>query len=108
MIKRKRKAVKFTDKKHSFRGIVSLILGILSGIAFLILSYLSSLSKGNGGLAFGVAGMILFVMSIVGLVLSIKSFKETDIYFTASIIGLILNGLFVCLYFILYIIGLSL
>lgn len=108
MPKRKRRAVKFTDKKHSVKGILSFIIGLFSFIAFIIISYLSSLSGGKGGIGFGVAGILLFGFTIEGLVLGVQSAKEKDILFIAPIAGLILNGFFVCLYFILYIMGIGL
>lgn len=108
MSKRKRRAVKFTDKKHSVKGIISFAIGLFSCIAFIIISYLSSLSGGKGGIGFGVAGILLFGLTIEGLVLGVKSSKEKEILYLAPVAGLILNGFFVCLYFILYIMGIGL
>lgn len=103
----KKKNYKFTDREHSVKGIISLILGMISIIAFVIISYLSSLSAGNGGIGYGLAGLLLFAVACTGLFLGIQSCKEKDIYYNAPIAGLTINGLFACLYFILYIMGFS-
>ncbi|MDF2474094.1 MAG: hypothetical protein K0R21_1876 [Anaerocolumna sp.] len=108
MLKWKKKNYKFTDIEHSVKGLISFILGIVSMIAFLVVSYLSSLSGGNGGFGYGVTGIILFIVAIGGLILGVQSFKEKDIYYNAPIAGVVMNGFFVCVYFILYIMGFSL
>jgi len=107
-IKRKRDAFKFSGRKHSVKGMISSILGIITCISLLILSYISSLTAGKGSLLLGVIGMALFGISILGLVLGVKGCKEKEIYFTAPIIGLALNGISSIVYFTLYMVGISL
>lgn len=104
----KKEAYKFSDKKHSIIGCISLILGIVSCIAFLIISYISSLSGGNGNIIIGIVGMVLFGVSMTGFFLGIKACKEKDIYYNAPIIGIVINGIFSVLYLILYMVGISL
>ena len=108
MFKRKKEGVIFTDRVHSIKGIISLILGLISGLSFFALAYISSLSQGNGPILLGFAGIALFFLSIIGLYLGAQSCKEKEIYYTAPVIGLISNGIFMVVYFILYIIGISL
>lgn len=108
MFKRKKGAVKFTDRVHSIKGIISLCMGLVSVISFIALAYMSSLTKGNGSMLLGFAGVALFFLSLVGFYLGIKSCKEKEIYYTAPVAGLIVNGTCAILYFTLYIIGISL
>jgi hypothetical protein len=108
MFKHKKDVYKFNVKNHSIKGIISLCIGTISGISFFILSYISSLSAGNGGILLGLIGILLFLLSIVGFILSIKACKEKEIYYTAPFVGLVLNGILSILYLILYMVGISL
>lgn len=108
MFKRKKEAVIFTDRVHSIKGIISLCMGLVSILSFTILAYISSLSKGNGSMLLGFAGLASFFLSLVGFYLGINSSKEKEIYYTAPVAGLIINGICAIIYFTLYIIGISL
>jgi hypothetical protein len=105
VFKRKKETFKFTGRSHSIRGIISVILGCISFIAFIIISVISSLSGGNGGLILGVIGIALFILSCFGFVLGIKGCKEKEIYYTAPLTGLVLNGFLSVIYFLLYMAG---
>lgn len=98
MLKRKKDVFKFSGKGHSVRGMVSVITGSITIISFLALSIISSLSKGNGGLLLGIFGMLLFGISILGFILGIKGCREKEIYYTAPIAGMVLNGFLSILY----------
>lgn len=108
LFRRKKDAYKFSDKKHSIKGLISFSMGIISCIGLLVLCYLSSLSAGNGGLLLGVIGMIMCIFSIVGFITGVKSCKEKDIYYKAPIMGFVLNGFIAVIYLILYMLGISL
>lgn len=108
MFLRKKESFKFSDKKHSVRGLISLVMGILSCVCLLILFYISSLSAGNGGLLLGAVGMAMCVFSIVGFVIAVKACKEKEIYYNVPILGLALNGFLSVTYLILYMLGFSL
>jgi multisubunit Na+/H+ antiporter MnhB subunit len=103
---KKRRRVKFSDKKHSVRGLISLNLGIISTIILGVLFYLSALVKGAGGANLGLIGFVLFILSIVGFVLGVKGYKEKEIYYQAPILGLLINGLLLVFLIILYFMGL--
>lgn len=108
MFKRRKEAFKFSDKKHSVKGMISFIMGVVSCIGLLVLFYVSSLSAGSGGLLLGVTGMGLCVVSVAGFIIGAKSCKEKDIYYNAPVIGLVLNGFLSSIYLILYMLGISL
>ena len=100
--------MRFSDKKHSVRGIISLLISIISILLLGILFYFSSLAKGEGGSLLGAIGLILLIFSSAGFILAIKAYKEKDIYYQAPILGSILNGVIFIVLFILYIMGLFL
>lgn len=103
--KRKRKSFKLKGKKHSVKGVISLLIACLIIIVFIIISVLSSQTGGNGGLELGIVGVLCFIAAIIGFILGYTGFKEKDIYYAAPILGVILNGLLFILHMSLYIIG---
>ncbi len=105
MFKRKKDVFKFTDRSHSVRGLISIIAGGISLVTLLVLSVISSFSKGNGGLIIGVIGMLSFAISVAGFILGIKGCREKEIYYTAPITGMVLNGFLSIIFFVLYMMG---
>lgn len=105
MFKRKKEIFKFSGRSHSVRGLISVIIGGTVLAVFLALSVISSLSGGNGSLILGIIGMVLFVMSIAGFILGIKSCREKEIFYTAPVVGMVLNGFLSILFFGLYMVG---
>lgn len=104
--KRKRKLrYKFSNKRHPIKGIVSLIIAVISFISIIIISYVSSLSYGNGDIILGAIGVVSMLFCIVGFILSINAMKQKEIYYVIPIIGLLMNGILFTVYFVLYIIG---
>jgi hypothetical protein len=106
MFKHKKEIFKFSGRSHSLKGFISVIIGSISLITLIVLSVISSLSSGKGGLILGVIGMLLFVFTLVGFVLGIKGCKEKEIYYTAPIVGMVMNGFLSILFFVLYMVGL--
>ncbi len=108
MFRRKKEVFKFSGRSHSVRGVISVIAGFVTLIALLVLSVVSSFSKGNGGLIIGIIGMLLFAISVAGFILGIKSCREKEIYYAAPVTGMVLNGFLSIIFFILYMLGLIL
>lgn len=106
MFRRKKDSFKFSGRSHSVKGIISIIIGCISLITFIVISFISSLSGGNGDLVLGAIGLLVFALTVAGFVLGVKSCKEKEIFYTAPIVGLTLNGILSVIYFILYLIGL--
>ena len=104
-VKRKRKNIKFTDKSHAVNGIVSTILGGVSILFMLALVIVSYIRKGNAGIYVGSIGLTAFLISIVGLIRGIKSFKERERYYLFSKIGSLLNAIIVFLWVAIYLVG---
>ncbi len=104
---RKRK-LRFSDKKHSVKGAIALIIGIISIILLLVSFYLSAISAGDGGVFLGIIGTLILVFSIVGFILAYQGYKEKDVYYHGPVIGIILNGIMFVGLFIIYIVGIIL
>ena len=81
----------FTNKKHSDKAIMSMILGIISLVSMGIVTYLSYIQGGvmHGG--YGVAGLLATIYSLVGLVLGIVTLRDKDIYRLFPVLGTVFN-----------------
>lgn len=106
--KRNKEMIHFSGRRHTKTGVFSTIIGIFDLLGFVALSIASGAARGNGGFLLGVIGLMLFVLSIFGFVMSYRSFKKKDIFYSYPIIGGVINGFMVILLLILYIIGVCL
>ena len=81
----------FTNKKHSDKAIMSMILGIISLVSMGIVTYLSYSQGGvmHGG--YGVAGLLATIYSLVGLLLGIVTLRDKDIYRLFPVLGTVFN-----------------
>lgn len=104
MLKRK-EGFKFSGRNHSVKGMISFLIGLFVLFAFLVLVILSSVSGGNGGMLLGILGILFAFFNIGGFVIGIKSLKEKEIYYVAPVGGIILNGILIVVFFMLYLLG---
>ncbi len=102
---RNREMIHFGVRRHTKMGIASMIIGIVVILGFITISMISGLAGGNGGFILGVAGILLFALSVTGFVLSYKACKKKDIFYRFPILGAALNGVMTILLMILYILG---
>ncbi|WP_455714060.1 DUF6142 family protein [Anaerosporobacter sp.] len=105
MRKKKKDEFKFSDKYHPLQGIIGVILAFVVLIAMSILFYISSTSEGNAGIWIGLVGLGMFVINIIGFVLSVLAFHKQEIYYRFPIAGILLNGCFLIVFLLLYIVG---
>lgn len=105
--RKKRGGYMFTDKRHSIDGIVSAIVGIVILGMVGYLSYKSSLSGGNGPVAYGIFSFYGMILSFAAFVVSLMSLRDREVFRMFPLIGAIINGgLFIGL-FLLYMVGLG-
>ena len=89
----KRKSYIFTNKKHSHRAIMSVILGMISIISMGIVIYLSYQAGGEAANGYGVTGLLAAIFSLVGLVLGVITVQEKNYYRFFPWLGVLLNVL---------------
>lgn len=95
-----KRGYKFTDKNNTKGGIISSVLaviGLVLAIAGIVISYKND---GNAGLTVGVLGTCAFLITTIGEIFALRSFKERDKFYMYSWVGTILNGIlwiFMCL-----------
>lgn len=87
----KRKNYIFTNRKHSERAIMSMILGGISTCSLGIVIYLSYLKGGAVPISYGLTGLLAAVFSIVGLILGILTVQEAERFKLFPILGIVLN-----------------
>ena len=89
--KRSYRSYKFTDKHHSKRGVRSTIAGGIALVCTLLDLNFAYTEKGNAGEIVAVFGLIAVLCSIYGIFAAKRSFKEEEVYYVFSRIGLIVN-----------------
>lgn len=100
-----RKGYMFSSKKHSLRGLVSAIFGILSGAMLGTILYSSFLQDGNTPIYYGAIGLLSILVTIAGLIIGIQSFFEEDKYYLTSKIGTSINSIILLAWVYIIIIG---
>lgn len=87
----RRRNYKFTNKRHSQMGIMSVVFGVLSFVSLVLVVYLSYQSAGEVPVGYGMTGFLITIFSIVGLTLAAMDIRWRENYKVFPIIGLILN-----------------
>ena len=83
----------YTNKKHSYFGIMSTILGILANTTLITSIYLSYTNKGVIPNRYGAAAFLAVVFMVIGIGLGLWSTVERDKFKLFSVIGIIVNVL---------------
>lgn len=87
----RKKGYKFTNKKHTEKGIMSTLLGIISLVSIILAIYNTYLAKGEAIVNYGLVGLIATCFSVIGLALGALARVETDKFLVFAYIGLIIN-----------------
>lgn len=103
--KRRKDGLHLTDKKHPKQGIWSTVLGILSLVLFLVLCFLSGEAGGKAGAWIGILGVLCAAINIWGFVLAMLSLKLDNIRQLFPSLGVVINGLMILMYLVIYILG---
>jgi len=104
---KKKETIQFSGRRHTRLGILSAVIGIVSVIGFIIVSIVSGINGGGGGLIIGIAGILLFALSLLGFIMSYKALKQKDIFYRFPMTGLVVNGIMMIVYVILYVMGIG-
>ena len=97
------KRYKFTNKKHSEKGIMSTSLGMISLVSIWVAVYQTFQARGEAATNMGVVGLAITCFSATGLVLGYLAKKEYDKFMFFSYLGMVLNVLaLACISVILY------
>lgn len=86
-----KKGYKFTNKTHSQKAVMSTVFGMLSSISLIAVIYLSFLKGGEAPANYGIAGILILLFAIVGMVLGALAAREKERFRLFAWIGLVLN-----------------
>lgn len=89
----KSKGFIFTNKKHTEKGIMSTILGVLAAITLGLAVYFSYSTGGNATSRDAAAALLAVVFMTIGLTLGIWSTSEKDKYKLFTLLGIVANVL---------------
>lgn len=99
---KKRNRYKFTEKKHSRRGMLACVLAAASIFALVYLVSESFLQGGNGSVYLGSAGILALVVAVVSFVQAVKSLREEDTFrgipVASMALSLVAAGAWIALY----------
>ncbi len=82
---------KFSNKRHSGKGILSTGFGAVSLLLLAVLIVIASKMHGKGNIYLGSIGLVSMVFSLIGLIIGLASFFEPDRYKLFSRIGAVFN-----------------
>lgn len=100
-----RRTYKFTNKKHTRRGMISSGMGFLALLLLGGLFYLSYRQSGNAGAYTGFLGFLAMLATMEGLILGLQGLREEDRFYFFSYFGCMLNGLLLVAWMLLYVLG---
>ena len=102
MARRRKRGYKFTEKKQSKRGITALVLSVISIVVFVVVTMSSFQHRGEGSMYLGSAGVSSMLLSVVALVLAIKSLTEENSFklfpYLATVFSFLAAGVWIALY----------
>lgn len=98
--------LKLNDKKHSLKGKIGTTLGVIAILIQIVSMFIIAFSGEEGETyLFGILGIISFIVSVAGLIISIMGFKEDETFKTFPTIGTLLNLFMFTAYVWMYIVG---
>lgn len=93
---------KFTEKTYSIRGIIAIVLAVLSMAACIWMLWYSYQSGGNAGIYVGSAGIFGFFVAVASVILAIASVREPETFrvipYTALGVSLVAAVVWIALY----------
>lgn len=70
---------------------MSTVFGVLSGVSLLAVIYLTYLKGGNAPVNYGIAGILILIFAIIGIVLGVLAAQEKERFRFFAWLGLGLN-----------------
>ena len=101
----KKTNLNFQGKKRSKRGVISMVLSLLSLAGFVTASVMSGIAKGAAGIV-GYIGIGCLLVAAIGFYLGARSLRERDIRYLHPVFGMAVSGLLLVALIALYLTGL--
>ncbi len=102
------KRYKFSDKSPTLGGTISTIMGVVALLTFVWGVFIAFRARGNAGAEVATYALVASVMSLVGLIIGLISFKEDDKFYLLSKIGSLLCGILLVVMIAIFLMGMGL
>ncbi len=107
-MREKKSSLHFSGRKHAKYGIASTVMGIIAWLVFAALCVSTISTGGNSESVVGIIGILDAIFALAGIYISMKGFREKDVYYVLPVSGLVLFGVLFVIYFVLYFMGAAL
>ena len=84
---------KFSDKSQTLGGTISTVMGVAALSCLLYGVFVAFKKSGEAGLEVGSLGLMALMLSVIGTVIGLLSFKEYDKFYKIKKIGSMLCGI---------------
>ena len=88
---KKREGYIFTNKRHSNRGVMATVLGVISLGSLAAVVFLAYVGEGAATVGYGFTGLLATLFSIVGLCLGLVTVRDGNYYKLFPVLGILLN-----------------
>lgn len=93
---------KFTEKTHSIRGIIAILLAVVSLVVCAFMIWQSYQANGNASIYIGSAGVMGFFVAVSALFTAISSIREPETYRTIPYSALVLSIISAAIWIAIY------
>lgn len=101
-----RKNYNFSEKTHSKTGKIAVCLAAASFLVLMVCVIQAIRLKGQVSEVYGFACLIAFIFNVIGMIMSISSYKEEESLRLFMHLGVATNGVLLVLYLAMFINGL--
>ena len=99
---------KFSDKSPTLGGTISTVMGVVALLTFLWGIFIAFKADGYAGAEVGTYALIAFLLSLIGTVIGLISFKEQDKFYLLSKIGSLVCGILLVTMIAVFLMGMGL
>ena len=87
------KKYKFTNKKISKGGVMSSLFAVVAIVLLCMGVYISYKADGSGDATVGILGLGAFVVSLLGFIVGVRSFKNEEAFLGLPWFGVVANAI---------------
>lgn len=99
---------KFSNKSQTVGGVISTLIDLGAAASIAGAVYRSFKKSGEAGMEVGALGLLAIMLSIIGTIIGLISFKEDDKFYTMSWIGSLMGGILTVFMLAVILMGLGL
>ena len=81
----------FTDKHHTYKGIMSTVIGVLNLLFMFLAVYMTFKGGGVAPDRYAATVLLVLILAFIGIILGIIGKAESEKFYAFAYIGIILN-----------------